>query len=93
MLQPLVEQFMIDNPNVKSKTLAYWTRDTKKAQVEDSLVVPTLAIKGSPEIKGTYFHPSVVSEVLAWVSVDLKKMIFAIFEDATIQENKEIYDN
>jgi len=49
------------------------------------VVVPTIAIKGSPEVKGTYFHPSIVSEVLAWVSKDLKKMIFDIFENAVVE--------
>jgi hypothetical protein len=49
--------------------------------------VATLSIKGSPEIQGTYFHPSVVSHVLAWVSEDLKKKIFAVFENATVEQN------
>jgi len=47
--------------------------------------VPTIAIKGSAEVKGTYFHPSIVSEVLAWVCEDLKKMIFDTFENAVIE--------
>ena len=55
------------------------------AQGRNSDCVPTLAIKGSPDIKGTYFHPSVVSDVLAWVSEDLKKMIFNVFENATVE--------
>ena len=45
----------------------------------------TISILGSAEVKGTYFHPSIVSEVLAWVCEDLKKMIFSIFEDTIVQ--------
>ena len=53
----------------------------------DSPSVPTLSVLGSPEVKGTYFHPSVISQVLAWVSEDLKKKIFAVFENATVEQN------
>ena len=70
-----------------------WSQDIKPAQGRNSDFVPTLAIKGNSEIKGTYFHPSVVSEVLAWVSKDLRKMIFNVFEDTMIEENKEVYDS
>lgn len=50
--------------------------------------VPTLSIKGSLEIQGTYFHPSVISQVLAWVSTDLKQMIFNVFENVTVEQNQ-----
>lgn len=93
MIRPLVDQFVVDNPGTKCKDISKFKRDVKCPQTENSPSVGTLSILGNPEIKGTYFHFSVVSEVLAWVSVDLKKMIFTVFEDATIQENKEIYDN
>jgi hypothetical protein len=49
--------------------------------------MPTIAIKGHSEVIGTYFHPSVVSEVLAWVCEDLKKEIFKVFENATVEQN------
>lgn len=87
MLKPLIDQFLIDNQNAKSKSLKYWERDNKKAQSADSLLVPTLAIKGNADIKGTYFHHSIVSQVLAWVSEDLKKKIFTVFENATVEQN------
>ena len=42
------------------------------AQGRNSDFVLTIAIKGSLEVKGTYFHPSIVTEVLAWVCSELK---------------------
>lgn len=87
MLKPLVDQFIIDNPSAKCKDLSKFKRDQKCPQTENSPVVATLSIKGSPEIKGTYFHPSIVSQVLAWVSEDLKKKIFTVFENATVEQN------
>ena len=47
--------------------------------------MPIVSIEGSPDIKGTYFHHSLVADVLAWVSEDLKKMIFKVFENATVE--------
>jgi hypothetical protein len=38
-----------------------------KVQGQDLVFEPIITIKGSAEVKGTYFHPSIVSEVLAWV--------------------------
>ena len=57
----------------------------KSAQGQDLDCEPTLTILGSSDVKGTYFHPSVVSEVLAWVCEDLKKEIFKVFENATVE--------
>ena len=67
--------------------MKYWKRDNKKVQGEDPHFVPIITIKGSAEVKGTYFHPSIVSEVLAWVCEDLKKMIFSVFEDRVVEQN------
>lgn len=88
MLKPLVDQFVLDNPTAKCKDISKFKRDQKPAQTENSPVVPIITVKGIPEIKGTYFHPSIVSQVLAWVSEDLKKKIFAVFENATIEQNQ-----
>lgn len=60
----------------------------KKLQGQDLDFDYIITIKGSSEVKGTYFHPSIVSEVLAWVCEDLKKMIFSIFENAVIDRNQ-----
>ena len=87
MLKPLVDQFKIENPNAKCKDICKFKRDVKRVPTENSPVVPTLTIKGSSEVQGTYFHPSVVSEVLAWVCEDLKKEIFKVFENATVEQN------
>lgn len=84
MLKPIVDQFVLETPNAKCKKLTEWSR---KVHLGVSLTEPTLSILGSPEVKGTYFHPSVVSQVLAWVSEDLKKKIFAVFENATVEQN------
>ena len=62
----------------------------KKLQGQDLDFDYIITIKGSAEVKGTYFHPSIVSEVLAWVCEDLKKMIFSIFENAVIDKNQQI---
>ena len=72
MLKPLIDQFIIDNPSSKYKDLCKFKRDHKCPQTENLPVVGTLAIKGSPEVKGTYFHHSIVFEVLSWVSDELK---------------------
>ena len=87
MLKPLVDQFILENPNSKCKDIKRWSQDVKSPQGRNSVCVATLTIKGSPEVKGTYFHPSVVSQVLAWVSEDLKKKIFTVFENATVEQN------
>ena len=62
----------------------------KSAQGQDLDCVPTLSIKGSPDVKGTYFHPSIVTQVLSWVCEDLRKMIFDIFENAVVEQNQLI---
>ena len=88
MLKPLVDQFIIENPDAKVKDIRHWLKSNKPPQGEDLPCVATLAIKGSPEIQGTYFNYSLVSQVLAWVSVDLKQMIFKVFENATVEQNQ-----
>jgi hypothetical protein len=60
-------------------------RDNKKVQSADPRLVPIITIKGSAEVKGTYFNPLLISEVLAWICPQLKKMIFDIFEDVVIR--------
>ena len=58
MIKPLIDQFVLENPNTKCKKLTEWSRNT---HVGLSLHVPIIKILGSSEIKGSYFHPSIVS--------------------------------
>jgi hypothetical protein len=44
----------------------------KKVQGQELNFVPIIAIKGSAEVKGTYFHPSIISDVLSWICPELK---------------------
>ena len=61
MLKPLVDQFTLDFSEAKVRDLRHWLKSYKSAQREDLPCVPTLSVLGSPEVKGTYFHPSIVS--------------------------------
>jgi|LauGreSBDMM110SN_4_FD.fasta_scaffold474983_1 hypothetical protein len=88
MIKPLIDKFQIDNPDAKCRTVNEWIKSNKKVCSEDLLGNPTIVIKGNSEASGTYFHPSIVSQVLAWVCEDLKKMIFSIFENTIVDQNQ-----
>ena len=88
LVKRIIDQFLKAHPESKSRRISNWNQNGR-SDLRISTETPiSIAIEGSSEVKGTYFHPSVVSDVLSWLCADFAKVhMNAAYETAVVEQN------
>jgi hypothetical protein len=64
-----------------------WGRTNTSVLKMSGEIVNSISFEGSCEVKGTYFHPSIVLEVLEWVCPAFKQEIRSVYENFVCEQN------
>ena len=87
LVKPLAEQFQKNNKDVKMRRITNWNQG-KRSELDLSTEAPaSISIEGSKEVKGTYFRPDIVIDVLEWLCPAFKSEIKAVYESYVVEQN------
>lgn len=93
LVKPLADQFKTMHPDAKLKRIDNWSSCNKKLITALQSTNPRsesplfIAIEGSKEIKGTYFRPDIVLDVLEWLCPAFKTEIHTVYENYVVEQN------